>query len=310
MSLESVIKEWAETKERRVFDYQKQLQRKTSDTPYCGEKYSEINHLNYTQDQIKTAFENTKHNFTDYEVDNILDLINRYAYYLKMNELLDTIRDNEKNIKSLNIIAEHFNNDFVDFLNNFLDLDKEVRTDTNTYLKYLKIDGNAKDVMAHYLRCHFTYQLQNLREYFQGKKKRKDGITVTTDDLTLNLFIRPKVKILQKRNPRLILKCLHYELLANCPTITKQISLNLIYDFFSILLSESKIEHSFSREAINLIKTDENHFFTVDEYYKPEFDDKKQPIDDVKIPSHIEELKDIFIALKWIRENLDFRVVV
>ncbi len=293
MTIEEVIIEWAASKVEPDFDYAEALKTLTKDKSLPILKNQSINgylHLDCTIQEFKEkkcVFEG----FAEKNIKYMLDIINKYQYYIKMNnELCKVETGHRKKLKKLKDILS--DDDFLDFLDNYLYLDKSINN-----VQGLRIVDNYTGVIKYYLKNNFKFAIEILERFLNTKKIRHDAITVNNTERTNNLILRPKTKAyLKPLGERAYLKCLHFDLLYYFPEMTKKQSLAIIDIFFDITLEEIKTEHSFSKQAISFIKNNHDALFQkVNDYYSVEFEKN--------IPAHIKEIKNVWTTQTAIEEN-------
>jgi len=297
MTIKTIVEEWTSSKIEPNFDYQEALKTLIENKHVVNQSINGYLHLDEINQDFMYNFERVDDLNKEY-IKDILELINLYQYYIKMNSELEELEiGNINKLKKLNKILSY---DFVEFLDSYLHLDESIISSAES----LKIENNHQGVIKYYLKHDFKYAIETLETFFKQKKIRHDAITIKDTELTNNLLLKPKTKAyLKSLGERAYLKCLHFELLYNFEDITKDQSIDIINNFFDVKLEDTKSEHSFSAKAISLIKNNHEKLWEkVNSYYIVEFNENGSSIKK-SIPSHIKEIKEIWNIQKTIREN-------
>lgn len=294
--MKDYIQEWTASKNTNEFNYDEALVTLSKDKLLVGQSIEEYLHFDFSNQEIREKFEAIENLKQEY-INDILDLINKYSYYLKMNKKLKS-RD-DKNIKKLKQINKIFDDEFINFLDRYLYLDKTISLSNES----LKIVDNYVGVIKDYLQYNFKFSLNQL-EKFLNHSQRKDSITLSDKDLTNSLLIKPKTKAyLKPIGERGILKCLYFDLIYHFENVTKEQSIDIIREFFDVTLKDKKIEHTLSAKAIEFIKNNKEYLFEkLNSFYVTEFDEKGKIIKK-QIPNYINEIKEILILKNFISDN-------
>lgn len=250
-----IIKEWTASKNTNDFDYNEALKTLTKDKSIVNQSINKYLHIDDSNEKIEEKFYNIK--CTDKYIKEILELINEYSYYLKMNNELELFSNQEKeNLKKLKLLNKILDDDFILFLNNHIELDKTIISSKCG----LKIEDNYQDVIKHYLEFDFKFAISNLYKYL-SYPIQKNSINIKDSDLTNNITSKYKTKVwLKPISERAILKCLYFDLLYYFKEISKEQSIDIIKEFFNIILEDKKIEHTFRIGTIKYIKDNKNLF--------------------------------------------------
>jgi len=276
------VKEWVRTKQSIEFDYTRVIKTIQKFKHFEGFRVNDAIHFDFTLEDIVFSLENIQDAIIQ-DINLILDLVNEYHYYLNMSKEFSKQKDDEVvNIKKLDKIIKLFDDDFIDFLDKHLHLDKTLISS-----KALKISDNYQGVIKYYLQSDFIYSLKDLQKYFKRMKK-KNELSIKSKDIVGSRILKPKIAYRKEFSEQYILKCLHFKLLQQ--GFSKEISLSIIESFFITKLYSSKPEHSFDIEVIEYIQTHKNTLFKdVHAYFKSDI-----PTED--IPNHIQEIEGLFNA--------------
>ena len=263
-----IIKKWTDSKSGIEYNYNEALEiliknkniynyNETLKTLIKKEEDEEVSilnqpiedylHFDFSKKDIEKKFEAIGNINQDY-IYVILELINQYSYYLEMNDILKS--QDDKNIKKLKQLNKLLDDDFVDFLDRYLDLDKTILSSNQS----LKIETHHQNVVKHYLQYDFKFAINQLIKFI-NYSPRKDSIKLIDNDLTNSIIIKPVTKAyLKPIGKRAILRCLYFDLLSNFKDISKEQSINIIEEFFDIVLEDKKAQHTLKAETIKYIK--------------------------------------------------------
>lgn len=118
-----------------------------------------------------------------------------------MNDILKS--QDDENIKKLKQFNKILDDDFVDFLDRYLNLDKTILSSDESLNR-----TNYQDVIKHYLQYDFKFAINELTK-FLNYSLRKDSIKLIDNDLTNSIIIKPATKAyLKPIGKRAILKLL------------------------------------------------------------------------------------------------------
>lgn len=117
-----------------------------------------------------------------------MELINEYTYYLEMNKILKS--NDDENIKKLKQLHKILDDDFLDFLDRYLDLDKTIISSSES----LKIETNYQDVIKYYLQYDFKFAINELCNFFNKHKIRSDNIEIKDENVVNSLLVNQKQK--------------------------------------------------------------------------------------------------------------------
>lgn len=157
------------------------------------------------------------------------------TYYLEMNKILKS--NDDENIKKLKQLHKILDDDFLDFLDRYLDLDKTIISSSES----LKIETNYQDVIKYYLQYDFKFAINELCNFFNKHKIRSDNIEIKDENVVNSLLVKPKTKgYLKPIGERGILKCLYFDLIYYFEDISKEQSIDIIEAFFNNYLDEKK----------------------------------------------------------------------
>jgi hypothetical protein len=275
-----IIEKWTASKNTNDFNYNESIKTLIKEKSIVNQSIQNYLHFNFSNEAIEEKFKAVE-NINQKYIDEILELINKYTYYLEMNDILKS--QDDENIKKLKQFNKILDDDFVDFLDRYLNLDKTILSSDES----LKIETNYQDVIKHYLQYDFKFAINELTK-FLNYSPRKDSIKLIDNDLTNSIIIKPATKAyLKPIGERAILKCLYFDLLFNFNDISKEQAINIIKEFFNIVLEDKKTEHTLTAKTIKYIKENKNIFI---------FDDKTSKI--VK-----KEITEILNIKKYIEDN-------
>lgn len=246
--MKQLIKNWITSKSIKQFSYEEAL-KSLINTRSIINQSPILDTLHFSIDTKDIIYKTEITISNKIYIKKLLDYINFYFYYLRMNEELKNL--NHSNKKKLKKFNEILNDDFINFLDVYLELDKTISTCKQT----LKIQGNYTDVIKNYLKDDFKFSLNRLEQYLESNTKATNSLSVKDEEMINSELIKPNTTtFLQPLSKKAILKCLHYDLLYNFDNINKEQSLEIIETFFEVKLQNTKIEHSFSSQAIRDIK--------------------------------------------------------
>lgn len=278
--MKDIIEKWTASKNTNDFNYNESIKTLIKEKSIVNQSIQNYLHFNFSNEAIEEKFKAVE-NINQKYIDEILELINKYTYYLEMNDILKS--QDDENIKKLKQFNKILDDDFVDFLDRYLNLDKTILSSDES----LKIETNYQDVIKHYLQYDFKFAINELTK-FLNYSLRKDSIKLIDNDLTNSIIIKPATKAyLKPIGKRAILKCLYFDLLFNFNDISKEQAINIIKEFFNIVLEDKKTEHTLTAKTIKYIKENKNIFI---------FDDKTSKI--VK-----NEITEILNIKKYIEDN-------
>jgi|GEM_PF-5410398 len=291
--MEKIINEWTASKHAPDFNYEDALKTLIEDKRLDNQSIDNYLHFDFSNEEIREHFE-AVHIIDLNDIKYILHFINKYTYYLLMNDLLKSYQD--KNIKKLEKLNKLWDDDFIEFLDRYLNLDTTINTSG------LKLGGNYSGITKSYLQLNFKYAVNQLEKFLCSKSQRHDSLSIKNNEFSNSILLKPKsTSYLKPLSHRAIMKALHFELLYNIKNLTKMESLLIIEYFFAEKLHETKTEHSFRADTIKFIKKEDDDIFdSVEEYYTIELDKNKKII-----PPYIKELKQILDIKKAIKDNFD-----
>lgn len=296
--MKNIIKNWTAKKNTLEFDYITATNLFRKNKILHSKSIYDYLHIDLSISDFTDKINGIDNLKSEY-IENILELVNIYTYYIKMNNLL-TQYEESKNIKKLEQLNKILDDEFIDFLDRNLYLDKTILSSDSS----LKIKDNHQNVIKYYLQHDLNFAINILKDFFDTNKKSKNSLSVKDDELTNNILLKPKIKsYLQPMSERAICKCLYFDLLYNFEELTKDQSIFIVKEFFNIELHSSKIEHTLKKDTIKLIKDNKDNLDNlIHKSYKIKFTNKKQIIKK-KISPEIDEIKQIFNLKKQIKEN-------
>jgi hypothetical protein len=249
--MKNIIREWTASKNTNDFNYDEALETLIKDKTIVNQSISNFLHFNYSLTDIEDKLYNIKN--VNVDIKGILELLNEYSYYLKMNSILKLDDSNIKKLKKLNEILD---NDFIDFLDRNLDLDKTILSSSD----YLKIEENSTGVIKAYMENDFKFAINDLCNYL-SHSIQKNSIKIKDTDLINDITSKHKTKAyLKPISKTAILKCLYFDFLYYFNDITKDNAISIIKEFFDVTLQETKNEHTLKAETIRYIKNNEDLF--------------------------------------------------
>lgn len=265
MGIDEVTKEWFNSKNKDSND--NGLYHNSYDDYYL--------YLDKEEDEVIYFFKNNVE-VEDNIIATLLDLVNKYFYYLKRNttRALPKLQENKK---KLNNLIKLLDNDFMNYLHEYIDFDETLAISKDS-IKIIK-SGSIKGYLDDDFRC----ALQRLKEFNDSNQTAKNALSIT--QRTKCLFLKPDTTAYkQELSKKAILKGLHFELLYYFKS-TKQQSIDIISYFFDEILQEKKVEHTFSKKLIDLLCNHTKEEL-MDEYNKHQCDER--------CPKHIQEITNIF----------------
>ena len=291
------IKKWTASKNRNDFNYDEALKTLIKDKSIVNQSIKDNVHFVFSDEEIKEKFEAVE-NINQKYIYNILELINRYTYYLKMNDILKS--QDDENIKKLKQFNKILDDDFVDFLDRYLNLDKTILSSDES----LKIETNYQGVIKYYLQNDFKFAINELCEFLNKHTIQSNTIDIKDENVINSLLLKPQTKgYLKPIGKRAILKCLYFDLLYYLQEFNKEQIIDIIEEFFNNYFDEekkklkyesdfkvlqgTKVEHTLTAKTIKYIKENKNIFI---------FDDKTSKI--VK-----KEITEILNIKKYIEDN-------
>lgn len=295
--IETEIKKWTASKNRNDFNYDEALKTLIKDKSIVNQSIKDNVHFVFSDEEIKEKFEAVE-NINQKYIYNILELINRYTYYLKMNDILKS--QDDENIKKLKQFNKILDDDFVDFLDRYLNLDKTILSSDES----LKIETNYQGVIKYYLQNDFKFAINELCEFLNKHTIQSNTIDIKDENVINSLLLKPQTKgYLKPIGKRAILKCLYFDLLYYLQEFNKEQIIDIIEEFFNNYFDEekkklkyesdfkvlqgTKVEHTLTAKTIKYIKENKNIFI---------FDDKTSKI--VK-----KEITEILNIKKYIEDN-------
>lgn len=283
-----IIAEWTASKNTNDFNYSEALKTLINERTIINQSIDEYLHFDFSNQAILEKFEVVT-NINKENISRALDLINTYTYYLEMNEHLKVYED--KNIKRLKKFNDILDDEFIDFLDRYLYLDKTILLSANS----LKVVDNYEDGIAYYLKKDFKLAIEKLNTFFQRNKIAKNEHSIKESNYLIPVCLKPKTRAyLKPLSKRAILKCLYFDLLYNFKGITKDDALDLLNEFFDEKLQSTKVEHTLTTEDIKHIK-DGN-------IYNTKFDAK---IENANISEYQETVSKHLIELLNTKEALE-----
>jgi len=301
--IEKYVKEWVKEK-KGEFDYIKAVETLQEDVKHLvGLGINDTIHFDFGIQDIVIRLEyidTIQGKINKDDINLILELVNTYHYYLNINQEFSKQNNDIENIEKLNEIIKLFDDDFIDFLDKYLYLDKTLTLSSN----FLKITKGHKGVIKYYLSSDFILSLRRLQRYFKNKKAKNETSIRSKDTIGIR-YLKPKIAYTKELSQRLILKSLLFELLL-CSSyrlkssFTKKTSLYIIDFFFNkewearfkhkeletlaepSLLSSKKAEQSLNKETIECIQT-----------YKLGIYDEIKKYYHSDIPKHIKALMEL-----------------
>lgn len=267
-----IIKEWTDSKSGIEYNYNEALEiliknkniytynetlktlikkddedKEDEEVSIANQPIEDYLHFDFSKEDIEKNFEAIGNINKDY-IYVILELINQYSYYLEMNDILKS--QDDKNIKKLKQLNKLLDDDFLDFLDRYLDLDKTILSSSES----LKIETHHQNVVKHYLQYDFKFAINELYNFLNKHTIQKNSIDIKDENIVNSLLVKPKTKgYLKPIGKRGILKCLYFDLLSNFKDISKEQSIDIIKEFFDIVLEDKK-EHTLKAETIKYIK--------------------------------------------------------
>ncbi len=172
--MKNIINRWIVSKKKN-FNYIEALKTLVKNQSLENQSIEDYLHFNF---DIEDDLEKIKSDNEKY-INDILDLINRYFYYLEMNKIL--ISQDTNNIKKLIKLNQILDTDFLDFLDRNLDLDKTILSSNDS----LKIVDNYQDVIKYYLEYDFKFALNELEKTFTSSLVNKGSIEIKDKDITV-----------------------------------------------------------------------------------------------------------------------------
>ena len=118
-----IIREWTNSKNTNDFNYNEALKTLRKDKSIVNQSIEDYIHFDFTFNEIKEKFEVIE-NINQENIYNILEHINKYTYYLKMNRILKF--EDDKNTKKLKQLNKILDNEFINFLDKYLYLDRTI----------------------------------------------------------------------------------------------------------------------------------------------------------------------------------------
>ena len=272
--IETEIKKWTASKNRNDFNYDEALKTLIKDKSIVNQSIKDNVHFVFSDEEIKEKFEAVE-NINQKYIYNILELINRYTYYLKMNDILKS--QDDENIKKLKQFNKILDDDFVDFLDRYLNLDKTILSSDES----LKIETNYQGVIKYYLQNDFKFAINELCEFLNKHTIQSNTIDIKDENVINSLLLKPQTKgYLKPIGKRAILKCLYFDLLYSFQELNKEQTITIIQEFFNNYFDEekkkleddsdfkvlqgTKVEHTLTAETIKYIKENRN-IYSLDE---------------------------------------------
>jgi hypothetical protein len=224
------------------------------------------------------------------KITNLLSLVNKYSYYLKRNDTREESPKLQDNKKKLNKLIELLDDDFMNYLHEYIDFDKTLIISKDS-IEIKKFDG-----IKGYLNYDFRWALKALKRFNDSNQIAVNELSITQRSGCL--FLRPDTTAYkQKLSKRAILKGLHFELLLETK-ITKKQSIDIIMYFFDETLQEKKPEHTFSTKLVKLL-----HECTRSELLAERHTANYATLDGTPLPEHIKEINDIFNLIDTLKEK-------
>lgn len=295
--MENIINKWTASKNTNEFNYDEALITLAKDKSLVNHSIEDYLHFDFSNKEIFEAIEAIEaiEDLNQEHINDILELVNRYSYYLEMNERLKS-KDN-KNIKKLEQLNKILDSEFIEFLDRYLELDKTILSSNDS----LKIVDNYQDVIKYYLEYDFKFALNELEIFFNTNPIQSNGKQAKDEALSNSLLIKPKTKAyLKPIGERGILKCLYFDLLHYFIDLTKEQAIDIIKKFFDVTLQPGNKLDTLSAKAIDFIKNNSVYEVLKDDVV--EFDTTGKIIKK-EIPTHHIEIKEMFNLKEVIQDN-------
>lgn len=277
----NIIKEWTASKSTKDFNYDDALSTLIKEKIIKNQDISKSIHFDFSINEIIDKFDAIEELNQDYTKE-ILELVNTYSYYLNINTKLQNYDD--VNIEKLNQLNNILDNDFVDFLDRYLHLDKTILSSKDS----LKIKNNYKGAIKYYLMCDFKFSINSLVNFFKSNTKATNSLKVTDKELTNSTILKPKTKAyLKPLSQRAILKCLYFDLLYCFDEITKEQAIDIIQNFF-IAFFEDEVKRHEAIKKLQKLKIQNGKEINQNQILKNDY-----KILNIKDPKHTLTAKDI-----------------
>ena len=247
-------------------------------------------HLEQSKEEAVYILQDQQIHIEENNITDLLDLVNKYSYYLKRNDTREESPKLQENKKKLNKLIELLDDDFMNYLHEYIDFDKTL-TISKDFIEIKKYDG-----IRGYLNDDFRWALRALKEFNDSNQIAVNELSITQRKKCL--FLRPDTTAYkQKLSKRAILKGLHFELLLYTK-ITKQQSIDIIHYFFNEILQEKKVEHTFSTKLVRLL-----HECTTSELLAEWHTANYAVLDGTPLPEHIQEINNYFNLIDTLEEK-------
>ena len=270
--MKDTIKKWTSSKNSNDFNYDEALATLIKDKSIVNKSIENYLHFDFSKDDIEEKFKAVENINQEY-IYNILELINKYTYYLEMNKILKAENENIKKLKQLDKILD---NNFIDFIDRYLNLDKTILSSDES----LKIGTNYHGVIKYYLQNDFKFAINELCEFLNKHTIQSNTIDIKDENVINSLLLKPQTKgYLKPISKRAILKCLYFDLLYSFQELNKEQTIDIIQEFFNNYFDEekkkleekkledessfkvlqgTKVEHTLTAETIKYIKENKN----------------------------------------------------
>ena len=272
--MKDIIKKWTASKNTNDFNYNESIKTLIKEKSIVNQSIQNYLHFNFSNEAIEEKFKAIE-NINQKYIDEILELINKYTYYLEMNDILKS--QDDENIKKLKQFNKILDDDFVDFLDRYLNLDKTILSSDES----LKIGTNYHGVIKYYLQNDFKFAINELCEFLNKHTIQSNSIDIKDKNVINSLLLKPQTKgYLKPIGKRAILKCLYFDLLYCFQELNKEQTITIIQEFFNNYFDEekkkleddsnfkvlqgTKVEHTLTAETIKYIKENRN-IYSLDE---------------------------------------------
>ena len=273
-----IIEKWTASKNTNDFNYNESIKTLIKEKSIVNQSIQNYLHFNFSNEAIEEKFKAVE-NINQKYIDEILELINKYTYYLEMNDILKS--QDDENIKKLKQFNKILDDDFVDFLDRYLNLDKTILSSDES----LKIGTNYHGVIKYYLQNDFKFAINELCEFLNKHTIQSNTIDIKDENVINSLLLKPQTKgYLKPISKRAILKCLYFGLLYSFQELNKEQTIDIIQEFFNNYFDEekkkleekkleekkledessfkvlqgTKVEHTLTAETIKYIKENKN----------------------------------------------------
>lgn len=272
--MKDIIKKWTASKNTNDFNYNESIKTLIKEKSIVNQSIQNYLHFNFSNEAIEEKFKAIE-NINQKYIDEILELINKYTYYLEMNDILKS--QDDENIKKLKQFNKILDDDFIDFIDRYLNLDKTILSSDES----LKIGTNYHGVIKYYLQNDFKFAINELCEFLNKHTIQSNSIDIKDKNVINSLLLKPQTKgYLKPIGKRAILKCLYFDLLYCFQELNKEQTITIIQEFFNNYFDEekkkleddsdfkvlqgTKVEHTLTAETIKYIKENRN-IYSLDE---------------------------------------------